>query len=68
MASDRCPTSSGSRFQCDEAVGHAGECETREPSRPWVGPASRLTRGVTQVVTALPAASAPVPSEEVPHA
>lgn len=38
---DLCPTSSG-RFRCSRgAAGHDGECVTREPSKPWVGPASR---------------------------
>lgn len=46
MNGSRCPTASG-RFQCDRPVGHDGECVTREPATPWVGPASRrFTHGI----------------------
>lgn len=37
--SDRCPTTAGPFFRCDRPAGHAGECESREAARPWVGPA-----------------------------
>jgi hypothetical protein len=37
---NRCPTSSGA-FRCDHSAGHPGECVTRAPAPPWVGPASR---------------------------
>jgi hypothetical protein len=40
--SDQCPTSSG-RFRCSRPAGHEGECVTREPARPWVGPARSET-------------------------
>lgn len=36
--SDRCQTSSGP-YRCSRLMEHQGECVTRAPSTPWVGPA-----------------------------
>jgi hypothetical protein len=48
QADGRCTTTSGA-YRCDSPTGHAGPCETVQPSTPWVGPAERRRPALSRI-------------------